>query len=241
MIGKRNLIFVLSLGFIVGLVGGAFFIAPLYNDMPDMARSVFTLSTGSPEIIHINMSTDNDVNAFMTSTKKLNGVKNVTCDRITLHTTSFNITDWKDTLGERIPALESDVKEVQVPNNETIVLILNQNNNPTQLVKNVDDWLKLVGGMDILTNTAELSITVDPAKVDTVSDQLPQDQVVVTNVTGSVEDQITSFKKNLPDVTSIVLICGFIGVLVGAVGLFIDSITQIWDKIRLWLALRRRK
>ena len=95
--------------------------------------------------------------------------------------------------------------------------------------------------MDILTNTAELSITVDPAKVDTVSDQLPQDQVVVTNVTGSVEDQITSFKKNLPDVTSIVLICGFIGVLVGAVGLFIDSITQIWDKIRLWLALRRRK
>lgn len=241
MIGKRNLLFVLSLGFIVGLVGGAFFIAPLYDDMPDMARSVFTVTTGSPEVIHINMSTDNDVNAFITNTKKLNGVKNVTCDRINLKTTSFNITDWKDTLKERIPALESDVKEVQVPNNETIVLVLNENTNPTQLIKNIDDWLKLVGGMEVLTNIAELSITVDPAQVDSVSGQLPQDQMVITSVTGPVEDQIVAFKKNLPDRTSIVLICGFIGLIVGAAGLFIDSITQIWDKIRLWLVLRRKK
>ena len=240
MIGKRNLIFVLSLGFIVGLVGGAFFIAPLYDDMPDMARSVFTISSGRPEIIHINMSTDNDVNAFITNTKKINGVKDVQSNKITLKTNSFNITDWKDTLEERIPVLESDVKEVQVPDNDTIVLILNQNSNPTQLVKNVDDWLKLVGGMDILTNTAELSITVDPSQVDTVSAQLPQDQVVITNVTGPVEDQINSFKKNLPDRTSIVLICGFIGLFVGAVGLFIDSISQLWDRIRLWITLRRK-
>jgi hypothetical protein len=241
MIGKRNLIFVLSLGFIVGLVGGAFFIAPLYDDMPDMARSVFTVSTGSPEVIHINMSTDNDINAFIADTKKLNGVKDVQCIKITLRTTSFNITDWKETLEERIPVLEADVKEVQVPNNETIVLFLNQNNNPTQLVNNIDEWLKLVGGLEILTNIAELSITVDPAQVDTVSAQLPQDQVVINNVTGPVEDQINSFKKNLPDTTSIVLICGFIGLMVGAIGLFIDSISQMWDRIKLWLALRRKR
>lgn len=241
MIGKRNLIFVLSLGFIVGLVGGAFFIAPLYDDMPDMARSVFTISTGSPEVIHVNMSTDNDVNDFIESTKKLNGVKDVQCVKITLRTTDFNITDWQDTLEERIPALESDVKEVQVPDNQSIVLILNQNNNPTQVVKTVDDWLKLVGGMEILTNIAELSITVDPSQVDSVSAQLPQDQVVINNVTGPVEDQINAFKKNLPDTTTIVLICGFIGLLVGAVGLFIDSISQIWNKIKLQLELRRKK
>jgi len=241
MIGKRNLIFVLSLGFIVGLVGGAFFIAPLYDDMPDMARSVFTISTGSPEIIHINMSTDNDINTFISDTKKLNGVKDVKCIKITLRTNSFNITDWKDTLEERIPVLEAGVKEVQVTNNETIVLVLNQNTDPTQIVKNIDNWLKLVGGMEILTNIAELEITVDPAQVDTVSDQLPQDQVVINNVTGPVEDQINSFKKNLPDRTSIVLICGLIGLIVGSLGLFIDSISQMWDQMKLWLTLRRRK
>lgn len=241
LIGKKNLIFVLSLGFIVGLVGGAFFIAPLYDDMPDMARSVFTFSTNSPEVININMSTDNDVNAFIENTKKLNGVKDVQCNQITIRTSTFNISDWKETMEKRIPILDSDVKEAHVSTNDTLVLILNKNNNPTQLVKNIDDWLALVGGMDVYTHLAEVSITVEPSQVDTVSAQLPKDRVAIANVTGPVEDQITTFKKNLPDRTSIVIICGLVGLFVGAIGLFIDSISQLWDKIRLWLELRKRK
>lgn len=241
LIGKRNLLFVLSLGFIVGLVGGAFFIAPLYDDMPDMARYVFTTSTGSPEIIHVNMSTDNDINAFVESTKKINGVKDVQTNIITVRTSEFKINDWKDTMEQRLPIVDSDIKSVQVPSNDTIVLSLNNNSNPTQVVNNVDDWLALVGGITISTNIAEISIAVDPSQVDSVSSQLPQDKVAITNVTGPVEDQITSFKRNLPDKTSIILICGFIGLIVGAIGLFIDSLSQIYDKIRLRLELRKKK
>lgn len=241
MIGKRNLLFVLSLGFIVGIVGGTFFIAPLYDDMPDMARAVFTFSSGSPEVINVNMSTDSNVNAFIEETKKLNGVKDVQCEKITMRITPFDDGDWKQTFEERIPVVDSDVKEVQIISNDSFVLILNENSDPTRLVKNIDDWLDLVGGMDVFTNTAEISITVEPSQVGSVTDQLPPDTVVVTNITGQVEDQITSFKKNLPDRTSIVLLCGLLGVIVGAVGLFIDSITQMWDKIRLWLELRRKK
>jgi len=75
----------------VGLVGGTFFIVPLYDDMPDMARAVFTFSSGSPEVITVNMSTINDVNAFVEDAKKLNGVKDVQCNRITIKTMPFNI------------------------------------------------------------------------------------------------------------------------------------------------------
>lgn len=105
----------------------------------------------------------------------------------------------------------------------------------------VTEWLGLVGGIVVVSHQAEVLITVEPSQVDYVSAQLPQDKVVIANVTGPVEDQITAFKKNLPDRTTIVIICGFIGLIVGAIGLFIDSITQLWDKIRVWLALRRRK
>lgn len=241
LIGKRNLIFVLSVGFIVGLVGGTFFIAPLYDDMPDMARSVFTFNSNSPEVININMSTDNDVNAFMDETRKLNGVKNVECKQITIRTAPFNITYWTDSLSQRIPVVDSDVKEVQVTTNDSFILVLNENNDPTQVVKNVDEWLDLVGGMEVYTHTAQISITVDASQVSAVSGQLPQDKVVIASISGPVEDQITAFKTNLPDRTAIVILCGFIGLLVGAVGLFIDSISQLWDKIRLWLELRKRK
>ncbi len=241
LIGKKNLVFVLSLGFVVGLVGGAFFIAPLYDDMPDMARSIFTVNSGSPENITINMSTDSDVNAFAASMKKLNGVKDVQCNKITIRTSPFKVDDWKETLEKRIPVLESDVKSVQVTSNDTFEMYLNKNNNPTQVVKNVKEWLILVGGMDILNNIAEVSITVEPSQVDSVTSQLPQDIVVVDSISGPVEDQITAFKKNLPDKTSIVILCGLIGMFTGFIGLFIDSIYQIVDKTRTWLRERRKK
>ncbi|MGV8144766.1 MAG: hypothetical protein ACP5OJ_09170, partial [Methanothermobacter sp.] len=241
LIGKRNLIFVLSLGFIVGLVGGVFFIAPLYDDMPDMARYIFTTSTDSPEVIHVNISTVNDVNAFVDDTKKIDGVRNVTTDQITIKTSEFNKDDWEASMKKRLPVLDSGIESVQVPSNDTIVLKLNDNSNPTQIVENVNEWLQLVGGIDSYIGLAEVSITVDPSQVDSVSEQLPQDEVAITEVTGPVEDQITAFKKNLPDITSVVLICGFIGLLVGAIGLFIDSLSQIWDKIRLRTELRKRK
>lgn len=241
LIGKRNLIFVLSLGFVVGLVGGAFFITPLYDDMPDMARALITVTSGSPEVITVNMSTTNDVNAFVEETKKLNGVKDVQCNKITIKTTPFNLDDWKGSMEKRLPVIDADIKEVQLPANDTIVVYLNNNSNPTRLVNNVNEWLGLVGGIVVVTHHAEVLITVEPSQVDAVSAQLPQDKVVVANVTGPVEDQITVFKKNLPDQTTIVILCGFIGLIVGAVGLFIDSIAQMWDKIRLWLSLRKRK
>jgi len=241
LIGKRNLLFVLSLGFIVGLVGGTFFIVPLYDDMPDMARAVFTFSSGSPEVITVNMSTINDVNAFVEDAKKLNGVKDVQCNRITIKTMPFNIDNWKGSMEKRLPIVDADVKQAQVPANDTIILYLNENSNLTRLVNSVTEWLDLVGGIVVVSHQAEVLMTVEPSQVDDVSAQLPQDKVVIVNVTGPVEDQITAFKKNLPDRTTIIIMCGFIGMIVGAIGLFIDSITQLWDKIRVWLALRRRK
>lgn len=240
MIGKKNLLFVLSLGFVVGLVGGTFFISPLYDDIPDMARYVYTFSTGTPEVIHVNMSTDNDVNGFIDSTKKLNGVKDVQCNKLTMRITPFDTGEWAGTFEDRIPILDSNINSVQVVSNDTLVLNLNNTTNPTTVVKTVGDWLGLIGGMEVYTNTAEIAITVDPSQVDSVSSKLPEDEVVITGTTGPVEDQINNFKKNLPDKTTIVLLCGILGVIVGAIGIFIDSIAQLFDRLRLWLKLRRK-
>jgi len=232
LIGKRNLIFVLSLGFIVGVVGGAFFISPLYDDIPDMAPAVFTSTTGGPEIININMSTDSDVTAFIQNTKKINGVKDVQCNKITVRTTEFNMSDWSNTIQKSIPVVDSDVKSVDVISNDTLIINLNKDNNPMILAKNVEKWLNMAAGIEVLSNIAELSITVEPSQVDSVSTQLPQNEVVIANITGPVEDQIASFKKNLPDKTSLIIFCGIIGMLVGLLGLFIDSISQLVSKIR---------
>jgi len=234
LIGKKNLVFVLSLGFIVGLVGGAFFIAPLYDDVPDMLRGIYTVTDGGTETINLNITTQNDVAKFLEDTKKIQGVKNVQGNRINIRTTPFG-NEWVDSLQKRIPEIDSNIKSVQIIPNETIILTLENNSNPTTVAKNLNDWLLLVGSIDILSSVVEVSMEVDASQVDSVISQLPQDQVVVTNITGPTEDKLNAVKEKLPDRSNIIIICGFIGLLVGLAGVFIDSILQGVSGIRRWL------
>ncbi|HIH62529.1 MAG TPA: hypothetical protein HA298_07625, partial [Methanobacteriales archaeon] len=37
VVGKKNLLFVIFIGFMVGVIGGTFFILPVYDDIPGMA------------------------------------------------------------------------------------------------------------------------------------------------------------------------------------------------------------
>lgn len=240
LIGKRNLIFVLSLGFIVGLVGGAFLIAPLYNDIPDMARSVYTVTSGGPEYINVNVTTTNDVSSFIANTKKIQGVKSVQASGIILRTTPFT-SDWTDSLQSRIPDTDPTIKTVKVIPNDTIILTVQNNTDPAQVAKRLNNWLLLVGSIDIISSIVEVTIEVDPSQVDSVSSKLPQDQVVIANVTGPVEDKVASLKTTLPNPTSIVILCGFIGLFTGLLGLFIDSIMQAAERMRKWLINRREK
>lgn len=240
LIGKRNLVFVLSLGFIVGVVGGAFLIAPLYNDIPDMARSVYTFTSGGPEYINVNVTTTNDVSTFMANTKKIDGVKNVQASGIILKTTPFT-PDWTDSLKSRIPDTDPSIKTVQVVPNDTIILTVQNNSDPAAVAKKLNNWLLLVGSIDIVSSIVEVNIEVDPSQVDSVSSKLPKDEVVITNVTGPVEDKVASLKSSLPNPASIVVLCGFIGLFTGLAGLFIDSIIQAWERVRKWLVSRKEK
>jgi hypothetical protein len=231
LIGKRNLVFVLSLGFIVGVVGGAFFIAPLYDDIPDMLRGIYTVTGDGPEIINLNITTQNDVGNFLENTKKIKGVKSIQGNRITMHTTPFG-PEWVNSLQSRIPETNSNIKEVQVIPNDTLILTLENNSNPTTVAKDLNQWLLLVGSIDVISSIVEVSIEVDASQVDSVISQLPQDQVVVSNITGPTEDKMNALKENLPDRSNIIIICGFIGLLVGLAGVFIDSISQVVSGIR---------
>jgi len=130
---------------------------------------------------------------------------------------------------------------VQVIPNDTIMLTVQNDSDPAAIAKKLNTWLLLVGSIDIISSIVEVTIEVDPSQVDSVSSQLPQDQVIIANVTGPVEDKVATMKSNIPNPTSIIILCGFVGLFVGFAGLFIDSIMQGVGRIRKWLTSRREK
>jgi hypothetical protein len=121
LIGKKNFLFVVGLGFIVGLIGGAFFIAPVYDDLPDMVRGIYMSTSDEQEIITINISTDSDVNKAIEEVKQIPGVLSVKSGEITVKTTTIS-DDWKSSLESRMTTVNSNITSANIISNDTIMV-----------------------------------------------------------------------------------------------------------------------
>lgn len=231
LIGKKNLLFVVVLGFVVGLIGGAFFIAPVYDDLPDMARALYMSTSDQQEIITLNISTDSDVNKAIADVKKISGVQSVKSGEITAKTTHIS-SDWKDIIEARMTTANSNVTYVKVISNDTIRVKVKPGSNPTDEIEKLRSWMLLVSGIDTRFSIIEVEVVVDASRVDDVIGELPQGEVVVTNISGPVEKEIQTLKTNLPSNNNLILLCGFFGIVVGLLGMFIDTIIRGLKELR---------
>jgi hypothetical protein len=231
LIGKKNFLFVIGMGFVVGLIGGAFFIAPVYNDIPDMARGLYQSTSSQPEIIKINISSDSNVKQAIADIKKIDGVKKVEGGFIIIKTSPMSGVVQKS-LESRIPIANYNVTSAKVESSNTIVIQIKPGSNPPDVIDKLKDWMMLVSGVNVNYSTVQVSAVVDASKVDEVLQKLPQGEVVVTSVNGPIENQIGSLKESLPPESTIVLFCGFLGIITGLVGMFIDSIMRGIKRIR---------
>lgn len=240
MIGKKNLLFVVSMGFIVGIVGGAFFISPIYNDIPDMARFIFESTGTGEETINIEVSTNTNITNLLNDIRNIPGVKRVDSKNLNIKTAQFT-EDYKPYFEDRIPVAIPETKSVQVIPPDTIIIELKEGSDPQTVLTNLKDWLMLVSGIELTFSIVQASVIVEPSMVGEVTSQLPMDEVVITSITGPTEENVQSLQKMLPSQSTLILYCGFLGVIIGLIGLFIDRIISFLKNIREHLLRRRIK
>ncbi|HMK54501.1 MAG TPA: hypothetical protein VK444_06940 [Methanobacteriaceae archaeon] len=237
LIGKKNLLFVVALGFVVGIIGGAFFISPVFSDIPDMARYFYQSTSNNPEIVEANISTDVDVNKVIADIKNLEGVKKVDLVGITLKTTPIP-PDWKKSLESRATTANANITSLKVETNDTILVSTNPGADPPSTIKSLKNWILLVSGIDVSYSIVQVQVQVDPAKVDEVTSKMPQLQAAVTGVQGPMEENISGLKNFLPSQSNIIILCGVLGAIVGLAGVFIDTILQNLEGLRKKISKR---
>ncbi len=240
LIGKKNIIFVVLVGFTVGAVGGAFFISPVINDVPDMASALFHATSTETDVVQLNVSTDVNITSFLENTKKIDGVKSVQSNGITITTPAMS-QDWQTTYINRIPTTNENITSVTIPNNKTILLELKNNTNPQDVVSSLETWMMYVSGSTITYSVANVTMDVEASKLNQVMSQLPQGEIIITSVNGSTENSVQAVKNLVPNQNNIILFCGFLGMIVGLAGLFIDSISGTLDQIKERIKEFRRK
>jgi len=240
LIGKKNILFVVLVGFTVGAVGGAFFISPIIDDVPEMASSLFHATSSSTDVINLNVSTDVNVTSFLENTKKIDGVKSIQSNGITITTPEMS-QDWQTTYLNRLKTVNENITTVEIPNNKTIIVDVKNNTNPMDVVGSIKTWMMYVSGSTINYSVANVTLVVDASKLKTVMSQLPQGEIIITSVNGSTENSVQAVKNIIPNKNNVILFCGFLGMIVGLAGLFIDSISSVLNEIKERIKEYRRK
>ena len=230
IIGKKNLLFVIFMGFIAGIIGGAFFISPIMDDIPNIASSFYQSTSKDLDTVNLDVSSNVDINQFINNTKNTDGVKNVAVNGITVKTSQFSDL-WKNILGSRILASNTNITSAQVQGNDTINIQIQNGSDPQIVINNLQSWLMLVGAISVEYSTVHVSIQTEPDKTNQVISQLSQN-AVVTSIGGPTQDKINSLKAILPNKSNVVIICGFIGMFVGLAGLFIDTLLGLFENVK---------
>ena len=231
IVGRKNIFFVVGIGFVVGVVGGAFFISPVSDDIPQMTRDAFYLVGGSDEVIHCNISTRVNISSFMDNVSKIDGVKDVYTSGIVVKTDPFDDKRAK-VIEDRLPYIDGNITSGKVNKKGEIILETKRDYDPQKALNVLGDWLMYTGGINLKYSIFQVHIKVPVDKMDNVTKKISEGEVVVTDIDGSVEDTVSSLEKTLPNDTSIVIACGILGVIVGLIGYFIDKINFLFKRIK---------
>lgn len=226
IIGKKNIIMVLVLGFIIGCVGGAFFISPVYDDAPIAIRDTLKLTTEQPTIMTIGVSSDTNVNSFTYNFKKQDGVLDVRIDHI-----EFNVTSLSDTraafINSKLGIVNSNFTNWTVNKNGLITLSIKEGFNPRTAVDIVEKWLLYTADIAIHSDRVFVVAEVDPGQSDTLRTYIEGHGGAVVSVEGDLDEQSQSLIGFLPSNSVLIVLCGLVGLLVGLFGVFVDRISAV--------------
>lgn len=230
IIGKKNLVFVLVMGFIVGIIGGAFFISPVMDDIPIIATSFYKGTSSDLETINLNVSTNVNINQFISDAKNLDGVRSVEVSGITVKTTQFS-DRWKNSLQNRITSSNKGIASAHILGNDTIEIQIQNGTDPQDAINKLKDWLMLVGAISVKYSTVHVSVQAEAVKTTEITGQLSHN-AVVTGVEGPTQDRINSLKAIIPDKSNVIILCGFVGLLTGLAGVFIDTLLGMFGNLK---------
>ncbi len=232
-IGKKNLISVILLGFVVGIVGGAFLIAPMVGDLPDVTRAVVEESVEGTDNIQLELSTNGNLTEILNNISSITGVEKVSYDGI-----SFKINEEFETPSDKSRFLNylqnqnSNITEIKEVDNETFYVYMADNADPQGIMDSIYYTFGQQTYIHLKFTSMQANATVKANNVTKVMKSIEENGAVILNVTGPTEDMIHTINKYIPNEINAVLLSGLLGVIVAIAGFFVDSIYNFITKFR---------
>lgn len=235
---KREVLLVLGVAFLIGAIGGAFFLDPIYDELPEVVGLVEKNMPNNEETMYLDLSSSIDTESLKNDLSAMKGFKSFDETAISIPMWSFNQREH-DYFDSVVGNIDSHYKDYNV-SSDRINIELEENYSSSDALKTFSDWYKLVYDETISYAQIQAVLVVDSSELDHFEQALLDKGIVATSIDGPVQDSLNNTNSSMLSNMEFTLFCGGIGVVVAILGIYMDSIVPAYRRFRKFLRTKRK-
>ena len=236
---KKEVLLVLVVAFLIGSIGGAFFIDPIYDELPNVVGVIEKTMPNNEETLYLDLSSSTNIEELRSNLSSTPGFKSFEEKSITIPLWTFSDFE-RNYFQEIVGNIDYNYKDYNVTKSE-IKINLTDNYTSTQALKSFSDWYQLVYGGTLSYAQIRAVLVVDSSALDTFEKNLLERDIVASQIDGPVQDIVNNTNSSMLSNWEFTLVCGGIGVIVAIMGIYVDSVVLAYKKFRKFLREKRKR
>ncbi|MDL2271278.1 hypothetical protein LJC03_05700 [Methanobrevibacter sp. OttesenSCG-928-I08] len=236
LIGKREIVLVLISGLIIGSLGGAFFLNPVYEELPNVVSTFETMSFNNEETLYFDVSSTK-IDNLQKNLSSIEGVKSFEYTGITVNLWKLTEKDV-NYINSSLGAIDPNYKSWNVSPSGNVDITIENGTDPLSALKSISDWIKLVYSESISYGQVHLKVVVQSSEVQKVKDLLLEDNIVPYKTEGPVSESKAKTEASMLNYNEFVILSGVFGIIVALFGVYFDNIVVYYRKFRRFVKER---
>lgn len=228
-VGRKEIVSIVIIGFVLGAIGGYFFIDPIYDESPYIIGNVQGLFTLDSEVINLNIPSTSNISDVTNKISNLNGVNSVSTNGFELKT-GFIKNSTKIYVENHLRA-DPEIETFKVTNNSVSVDLKNPASSTTTLGSLVN-WLSNRAGVGSEFAFVHIQVSVNANDVVDVRDYLNESKYNIISIEGPVQNTIHYFEDHLAPTYVVMFVTGLVGVAVAIAGVFVEPLTKFTRRFK---------
>lgn len=239
-IPKKEVILILVVAFLIGAIGGAFFLDPIYDELPYMVSSVEKNLPDNEEVLYLDLSSSTDMNELEQNLSGTPGFIDFKVSNITFNLWRFSDRE-KEYFNYVLGNIDPHYKNFTVYDSGRIDIELEDNYSASSALKSFSDWYKLVYGGSINYAQIHAQLTVSSTELDVFQQNLMDRGIVASKMEGPVQDSIDKTNASMLSNTEFTIATGLVGVVVSILGIYCDTLVVGYRRFRKFLREKRKR
>lgn len=228
---KKEMMLVFVTAFLIGCLGGAFFLSPIYDEVPEMMSNFEKAVPSNVETMDLVFSSSLDIDELERNLTETDGVESFKTTGITFQMWRFDDNEYAY-FQSVIPNIDSHYEDFYVNQSGKIDIQLEDGYDVSSALKSFSDWYTEVYGGSISYAQIQAQVVLKSSALDTVEENLLQRGIVATNIEGPVQDSIEEANSTMLSYNEFVIGTGVVGVIVALFGVYFESFVIAFRKVR---------